>query len=116
VEVDAVSNVRLALWTATLNPQSPRYAEWKAALQSDTIPLVGPGEMRGELGTETTNVYLVDVSSLTTNQKNRLAEHLAAKFKTKPAEVLREMETSGLPIRTADVIVAYSICEVFYEA
>jgi hypothetical protein len=98
-----------ALWSATLNPSSPRYHDWCAVLQADSVPLKSPAECQATLGDESARVYLLDVPRLTEEQSERLAGHLARKFNVATEIVILQLESQGLPIRVEDVIVAFNM-------
>jgi hypothetical protein len=101
------------LWSATLNPSSPRYHEWHAILGGNDVPLLSPRESEAQLGAETDQVYLLNVPALSEQQLNRLINHLAKKFgaacDATLDEIRSEVKSKGMPIRYADVIVAFSM-------
>lgn len=98
------------LWTAILNSQSPRHADWQAIFGSDLVPLVSPSRYSANFGNEEFNVeiYKLDIAALDAGQRERLVNYVAAKFSVMPAEVERQLDNQGFPIREADVNVAFS--------
>lgn len=98
------------LWWATLSTRSPRYAEWRAVLDTDEVPLVGPNAISATLeGIGKHQVYLLDLNKLSSEQRDRLVLHVAKKFRVDPEQVAISMRCEGFPIREEDVIVAFSI-------
>lgn len=49
------------LWSATLDPDSPRYAQWKEILGSEIVPLKSPSLFKTKLGDEEDGVYALDL-------------------------------------------------------
>lgn len=98
------------LWTATLFSNSPRYEDWQRILGSDSVPLESPQVCRASLGDERdVLIYKLAIAELKPGQRERLVEWICSKFHTDHADVERELEEKGFPIREADVIVAYSM-------
>ena len=98
------------LWTARLNPDSPRFESWWQILQSDFVPLLSARTDRANFGDQETNVSIfhVDVTDLTVDQRDRLVNWIAEKFGAAPALIDAELDTVGFPIREVDVLVLYS--------
>jgi hypothetical protein len=98
------------LWSATLVPSSPRYADWKAILGSDSVPLLAPQCSKAQLGDEETEVFLLDWQNLDGEQSDRLVNFISEKFGTAQAEVWEQLDHDNyFPIRAADVSVSYSM-------
>jgi hypothetical protein len=100
-----------SLWTARLNPESPRFETWWLILGSDVVPLLSPRTYRANFGEAEVNVtiYKLDVANFTVDQRDRLVQWISEKFGAAPAEINRELEAVGFPIREVDVVVAYSL-------
>ncbi len=99
--------MKTRMWSATLDPTSPRYADWRKILGDfDNVPLVDANRRQAEpIGEH----YLVDVDALTPDQKARLIAWVAEKFEATPAAVEAEIIQRGFPIRAGDVIVSFSM-------
>jgi hypothetical protein len=98
------------LWWASLNKQSPRYAEWLKILETDRVSLLSPWPAQAKLGDETTDVYALDWQDLDGEQSQRLLEVVAAKFGVETKEVEADLDRDGhFPIRAQDVTVFYDV-------
>ncbi len=98
------------LWWASLNSSSPRYADWKAILGTDSVPLLSPGSAEAQLGEETCEVYALDWQNLDGEQSQRLIDFLSKKFSADPKEIESDLDRDGhMPIRAADVTVCYDM-------
>jgi hypothetical protein len=99
------------LWTAHLQPSSPRFEAWAKILGGDTVPLVSPRTYRANFGDQEINVsiYKLDIGALTVEQRKRLVNFIAETFGAAPAVIDQELETIGFPIREVDVIVGFSL-------
>src|SRR5215467_3557480 len=97
------------LWMATLNSESPRYAEWRLILGGDDVPLYSPADFTALFGKESVRVYRLNVDMLHKEQLDRLINHVAEKFRVYPHEVREAIKKDGFPIRWEDVIVAFSM-------
>ena len=97
------------LYTATLVKSSPRYQDWRSILQSDEVPILNPKSTEVRLGTETTQVYRVDLDRLEKAQLARLLTWIADRFGCKRSAAFAELESNGFPIREADVTVSFDL-------
>jgi hypothetical protein len=99
------------LWTAHLNPHSPRYKDWQRILGSDDVPLLDPKTYRANFGKEESEVEIhkLDWQGMSVDQKDRLVAWVAQQFNVHRAEARAELNQRGFPIRAADVIVAFSL-------
>lgn len=92
--------------TATILDSSPRAAAWRKIFGGGTVPIIGFLPMRASLpGKPDVEVYQLDLSKLSTEQLNRLAEHLSETFKVPREELEREILLAGVPILAEDVAV-----------
>jgi hypothetical protein len=109
------------LWWATLNTGSPRYRIWREILDSDEVPIkhytpakatLGVPAIERAVGTpaveENVEVYELDLGELGSAQIRRLAAFVSAKFITTLEQVEATIRIEGFPIRSEDVIVAFS--------
>lgn len=100
----------MELWEAKLNGSSPRYADWKAILGTDKVPLLSPQTAETKLGEETCAVYLMDWQNLDEEASNRLLDFLAKKFNADREVIAADLDETGyFPIREADVTVFYDM-------
>jgi hypothetical protein len=98
------------LYTASLNRLSPRYKTWLDILGSEEVPLSSASSFPADLATERrVEVYRLNMSKLTTEQRCRLVEWIQRNFGDSPTEIEHELNTNGVPIRAADVTVAFSV-------
>lgn len=102
------------LWWATLNPKSPRYETWRTILGSEYIPLKSPAPAKADLGQpdvkeKNVEVYQLDAQELTGEQRDRLIAFCCEKFKVPDREVIETVARDGFPVRTEDVVVAFSM-------
>lgn len=97
------------LWSATLDPNSPRYEDWKEILGSEIVPLKSPSAFRTKLGDDPDEVYALDLKAFTAQQTDRLVSFVRKKFGAEDDEVREQLHVNGFPIREADVIVAFSL-------
>jgi hypothetical protein len=98
------------LWWASLNQQSPRYADWLKILGDDRVPLLSPWSAQAKLGDETTEVYALDWQNLDGDASQRLLEFVAAKFCVATEEIEKDLDRDGhFPIRAQDVTVFYDV-------
>lgn len=95
-------------FTAHLARTSPRYQDWLRVFGDSIVPLRSPFAVRASAPGVEGLFYHVLVSALTSEQRQRLVEHLAEKFGEAPGEVERTLddERHGLPILATDVSVA----------
>lgn len=102
------ANPERRLWWARLAASSPRYADWYAILESDEVPLTSAGVVAATLlGEGREEVYLLDLEQLNEQQSERLVAALAKKFRASADEVRDGILQDGMPIRAADVYLAF---------
>lgn len=97
----------MAAWTCHLLTSSPRYENWRKILESDEAPIISPTPIKALLGAEMADVFRLNISKLTADQKSRLIDFIAEKFHVARATAQHEIETNGFPIRAEDVVVAF---------
>ena len=88
---------------------SPRYADWKAILQDEEIPLLSRNTVDAQLGGEKVQVYKVDIDRLKPYQREGLVNWIEHKFNTRRSEIYDAIDTEGFPIRESDVILNASV-------
>jgi hypothetical protein len=98
----------MAIVTARIRPDSPRYRDWLHVFGCDVVALASPvpqwaaapGVPRGEF-------YALHVPSLSAPARERLVARLADRFGIPPEEVSRAIDgPEGVPILADDVTVA----------
>lgn len=101
---------RMPLWTAHLDPHSPRYADWKKIfLDSDEVKISSPLPFKATLGAEQTRVYAIRIGDMNAETLARLMTSIAERFGVSEEAVKQQIETDAhFPIREEDVIVAFS--------
>ena len=97
------------LYTATLVTDSPRYRDWNDILRSNEVPIESPKSAEVKLGSETAQVYKVDLDRLEKAQLERLVTWIADRFGCKRSAAFAELESNGFPIREADVTVSFDL-------
>jgi hypothetical protein len=97
----------MAAWKCHLLQSSPRYENWRKILESDEAPIISPTPIKTLLGAEMADVFRLNVAKLTADQRERLIDFIVEKFGVARATAQSEIETSGFPIRAADVVVAF---------
>lgn len=96
--------------TGILAKDSPRYADWLLVFGRNVVEIKSPVPSKGILpGLGEREVYLVDLSALSSDQRERLHEHLARRFGGTVEEVAATLEREGLPILAEDVGVAMDL-------
>jgi hypothetical protein len=97
-------------FTATLNPQSPRYDAWVRVLGQDVVPLKSPASFLANLGEEAdVEVYALAVEALSIGQCARLVDWIAENFGVAPQLAVQAINGVGFPVRAADVTVGMSM-------
>jgi hypothetical protein len=93
--------------TATIHETSPRAADWRGVFgRLDNIPLQGPLPQamrvpeKGEV-----LAYLLDLASITLDERQRLVAYIAGRFNLSPVEVERDLDQTGCPILSDDLLV-----------
>jgi hypothetical protein len=96
--------------TAIIANDSPRAARWREVFGSETIPLVSPLAVRGQvLGMESARFYKLDVRALSDDQRRRLEAYLCGRFRLSEAEVRTSLDGEhGLPVLADDAMVVMS--------
>lgn len=109
--MEKASEISHRLWTARLDPSSPRYATWLKCLGGGDVPLKSCSEHQGNFtGHGLVACYRIDVAQLSPEQLDRFVAHFAEKAKADPDEVRRELlGEHGIPIWTEDVCIAMSL-------
>src|SRR5262245_5090299 len=97
----------MSAWTCHLIQSSPRYENWREILQSDEAPIISPTPIKAALGAEMADVFRLNIAKLSADQRERLIDFIVDKFGVARATAQSEIETSGFPIRAADVSVAF---------
>jgi len=102
----------MAAWDCHLMKSSPRYEEWRAILGTDEVPIISPTPASAILGTEMAEVYKLDIAKLALDQKSLLIDFCIRRFGSnvtadQRAEIERELNEVGFPIRAEDVTVAF---------
>lgn len=93
-------------FVAAICPKSERYQEWLEVMGCDQMPLKSPIPIRADLpGRDNASVYLIDLPSLTQEQRERLLKFLARKFHLEDWEARSEIDEVGVPVLDEDVMV-----------
>ena len=96
-------------FSATINEDSPRAADWLKVLGSREVAITSPQPVLASApGIEAALFYQLDLSALTAEQRARLIAHLAERFHVPLAEVKRDLNQVGCPLLAEDLIVAVS--------
>lgn len=91
--------------TATIKDES-RKREWIDILGTDTIPIKSPIPTWASLpDRDDALIYELDLTTLTSEQRGRLVNHIARKFDFSPEEVENRLADEGVPILADDVVV-----------
>lgn len=88
---------------AVILESSPRHKEWLEVFGTNRVPITG--WMNADVLGVKQEVYRLDVASLSQEQLDRLAEHLARKFSQPLAQVRESILQDGVPIVAKDVYV-----------
>jgi len=94
----------MSAWACHLMQSSPRYEKWREILQSDIAPIISPTPINSLLGAEMADVFRLNIVKLTADQRARLIDFIVQKFNVAKATAEAEIETTGFPIRAADVV------------
>ena len=98
------------LWKAILDPGGPHYQEWHQIFGESRVPLESCKSQMASLGEEKdVEVYKLNLSAMTLEQRSRLLGHIAKRFNVPIYEVEAEIAKVGFPIRAADLIVSYDM-------
>lgn len=92
--------------TISLNPANVRAADFHQVFgRLSVIPVQTYLPIRAHVpGQYNAQVYLLDLSRLTSDESLRLVEHLARRFGLSPAEVTAALAHEGCPILAQDTI------------
>jgi len=92
-------------WKTTGQVTNPERAEvWRRIFDTDSIPLVSFVPQRGDLpGKPDALFYMLDLKVITTEQRARLVEVTAERFKLDPAFVEANLDKIGVPVLADDV-------------
>jgi DNA-binding transcriptional regulator YbjK len=89
------------------NPE--RATDWQNILGRTTVVVQSPIPQRANLpGHHDSLIYLLDLEVLTTEEVDRLVEHLARRFDIPQSDVARDLREMGVPILADDCIVTVS--------
>jgi hypothetical protein len=87
-----------------INRRSSRFAQWKRAFNSDTVPLVTPSPCLATVpGHPGARVYYLAWQQLPAPARERLFDYLSRKFGTPRDQVEHLLRIEGLPILADDV-------------
>lgn len=93
-------------FTATINEQSSRYADWMRVFGTNQVVLKSPLAHAGIFpGVGKKDCYDVDLAALTPAQRERMILHISERFDIPLEEVRAELDNVGMPILADDVIV-----------
>lgn len=100
------SSIMAKDFTATVhNPE--RAAEFAAVFGSTTVCIKSPLPIPVSVpGHPATLAYELDLQQLTADQRQRLIDHIAAKFGRDAEEVAADIDTVGVPILAEHVTIA----------
>jgi hypothetical protein len=92
-------------WKTTARVTNPERAEtWQRIFGTDRIPLVSFVPQRGDLpGIPDALFYMLDLKVITAEQRARLVEVTAERFKLDPAFVEANLDVIGVPVLADDV-------------
>jgi len=90
----------------SLRPDSPRAADWLAVFSRlDHIPITGYLPIVADLPDRPNSaIYLLDLPRVTPDERERLVQHIAARFNIPAHEVERYLDREGCPLLAADTI------------
>lgn len=94
--------------TANIFESSPRAADWEKIFHRlHDIPLRGPLPMPVHLpGIGVKQAYMLDLSAITLDERQRLVEHLAERFNLLPVQVEYDLDRVGVPILADEVLIS----------
>jgi hypothetical protein len=93
-------------FTATIT-HPERAAEWQRVLGTTTVYITTPIPIRANLpGHPNAEIYLLDLNLISSQQREALITHLAARFNLPRQEVESDLDKHGVPILAQDCIVA----------
>lgn len=100
-------------FTATVHNED-RKANWLTVYGTDTIPIKSPIPSRANLpGLPSALIYELDLSAISTDQRQRPVTHITKRFDLDPTEVETELDEEGVPILADDVTVTIHRPELF---
>ncbi len=99
----------LAPTMAHISTKSPRYEDWKAVFDDDSVPIKSPVPVMATIdGIGEQSVYLLDLSRLKVAQFDRLVAHIAKKSGLPEDDVRANIVDDGmLPILADDLSVSF---------
>jgi hypothetical protein len=93
-------------FTAHVYGDDERAAAWLHVFGGEVVPLRSPIAQLAKLpDREPEQVYMLDIEALTAEQRDRLVQHIAAKFDIAAEEVESDLDTHGCPILAEHVTV-----------
>lgn len=99
----------IAATTAHINPNSPRAEEWKRVFGGLEIKIKSPIPIENDSPAGRRKFFLVDVASLTAEQRERVIDHVSARFNLSREDVESDLESGAFPILDEDVTVAFDM-------
>lgn len=95
----------MKMFKATLSGTSLRAEDFKAVFGTLDVPVKNFQPVQADLpGLQGKDIYLLDVESLTTEQMDKLVDHVADKFGIRnKAGIRNEIKTNGFPILADDI-------------
>lgn len=101
---------RNPLWTATLNPRGPGYADLAQIFPDGAIPLLSPAPAERDGPHGRMSFYQVDPSQCSPEQLRKAAEIIARNFHVEAEQVLEDLRgPHGWPVREENVTVGFSM-------
>jgi len=92
---------------ASLNPSSPRAADWEKVFLRRHVPILSPVAHVAVLpGLGEREVYLIDLAVLGTPERLRLVRHLSERFGIPLEEADADLDAAGCPILAEDVVIS----------
>ena len=89
---------------AFLLKDSPRYADWIKVFGVNRVQIRGAlPQLANVCDQPDTEIYLLDLNALTSEQRERLVSHLSQKFNLARRKVERDLKEKGMPILAEDV-------------
>lgn len=97
-------------WKTIATIHNSERLEWNRRIfGGDTCPVVSIVPFRVSVpGHPDTLAYNLDLKALTSEQRQRLVESIAERFNLAPAYVAENLDSQGVPILAADVVVSSS--------
>jgi hypothetical protein len=86
-----------------------RRKEWETIFYEGKIPIASPIPSTGLLVGEEWLYYLIDFDRVSFAEKEALIFHIAERFELAPAEIRKDIEAQGAPVKAEGIII--SICQ-----